>query len=315
MFGIKNTAGSALVLASVLTLTGGVAMAQQDSDAPGEGDRVRKQQRDSDGPRHRAERGERGERGDRGPRGNREDMGRRLFGGMDLSDEQKSQIQDIMKAHGEERKAWHEANKDAFDAIRDKMRAAHESQDKDAAQAAREEIKALMDSAPKPDASHDQIRALLNEEQQATFDERIAKMRDRMEKWKEGRGDGPPRGPRGEGPPPHGEKGMMGPEGDGPPREGRRERGGRLFGNLDLSDDQKATLRETMQSDQTREEKMAAVREMLSDEQKAQLDANIEKMKQMREENRGERGERRGRRGDGPRDRGNDAGDGDQLDL
>ena len=108
---------------------------------------------------------------------------------------------------------------------------------------------------------------------------------------------------------------MMGPEGDGPPREGRRERGGRLFGNLDLSDDQKATLRETMQSDQTREEKMAAVREILSDEQKAQLDANIEKMKQMREENRGERGERRGRRGDGPRDRGNDAGDGDQLDL
>jgi len=312
MFGIKHTAGKALVLASVLAMTGGVAMAEQDSAGPGDGDRARKQHKDGEG-RQRGERGERGERGDRGPRGDRGDIARRLFGGMDLSDDQKAQIKDIMKAHGDERKAWHEANKDAFEALREKMRAARKSEDKDAGQAVRDEIKALMDSAPKPDASHDQVRALLNEEQQATFDERIEKMRERMEKMKENRGDGPPRGRRGDGPP-KGEHGMMG-DGEGKNKDGRKARGGRVFGNLDLNDDQKAKLRETMQSDQTREEKMAAVREMLTDDQKAQLDKNIAKMKKYREENKGDRKGRGGKRGDGPKNKDKEGGDSEQLDL
>lgn len=311
MFEIKNTTGKALILASVLALTGGVAMAQQDGDGPGDGDRARKMLRGGEGRPQRGERGEKGERADRGPRGDRGDMGKRLFGGMELDEDQKAQIKDIMQAHGEERKAWHEANKGKFQALKDKMREAHKAEDQVAAQAVRDEIKALMESAPKPDASHDQIRAILNEEQQATFDERVAKMRERMENWKDGRGDGPQHGRRG----PGGE----GHDGDGPPKDGRRARDGRIFGNLDLDDDQKTKLRETMQSDQTREEKMAAVREMLNDDQKAQLDENIEKMKKNREERKAKRGDRDGKRGngDGPRrDRKeNEGGDSEQFDL
>lgn len=304
MFGIKNFTGKALVLASVLALTGGVAMAER-GEGPGDGDGARKHHRDGDGKRHRGERGDRGSRGDR-----RAEMGKRLFGGMELDDDQKAQIQEIMKAHGEERKAWHEANKDQFQALREKMREAHKAEDQEAAQAVRDEIKALMESAPKPDDSHGQIRALLNEEQQATFDERVTKMRERMEQWKENHGD---RQHRGE----HGKKGH---DGKGKKKDGDKPRGARMFGNLDLDDEQKAKLRETMQSDQTREEKMAAVREMLNDDQKAQLDANIEKMKQYREEHKGERGERgKHRRGDG-RKHDNDKGEGgdgesEQLDL
>ncbi|MCH8064572.1 MAG: hypothetical protein IIC90_01940, partial [Chloroflexi bacterium] len=192
----------------------------------------------------------------------------------------------------DKRKTWHEEHKDKFRTLREKMRDAHQAEDKEAVQAVREEIKALMQSAPKPDAAHDEVRALLTEEQQTTFDERITKMRERMEQWKERRGDGPPHGRRGfspddDGAPPHGQR-----------FEGRRRHGARVFGNLDLTDDQKTQLRETMQSDKTREEKMAAVREMLSDEQKTRLDENLKKMREFREKHKGERGEHRGRRGD-----------------
>lgn len=274
MFGIKNTTGGSLILASVLAMSSGYVFAQRDGQGPRDGERPAKRQADG-----KQKPDEAGERGPRGPRDG-ENMMRRLFADMDLTEEQKSQIHEIMKAYGEERKAWHEEHQEEFQALREKMREAREAKDNDAAAALREQTKALMESAPKPDASHDEIHALLNEKQQVIFDERITKMREQMDQWRERRGDGPPRmdGDR--------------PEGPGP----------RLFGNLDLTDEQQAQLKETMQSgDMTRDEKMAAVREMLTDEQKAQLDENIENMRKFREE-RGERGERgdRPRRGGGP---------------
>jgi periplasmic protein CpxP/Spy len=293
---------------------------------------------DGEGRHHRGERGEgMGRDGDRGPRGeagekgrrgprSRGDIAKRMFAGMDLTDEQKTEVKEILKAHGDERKAWHEEHQDEFQALREKMRDARG--DQDAMEALRNEVHALMESAPKPDATHDQIRGLLNEEQQATFDERVTKMRERMAQWRENRKDGPPRGP-GMGPdgdgPPHGRG--MGPGSDGPPPpgaegRGRRGPGGRLFGNIDLDDGQKAEMREIMQSDVTREEKMAAVREILTEEQQAKLDKNVEKMRKYREEHQGERGERgerprrgdRGPRGDRPR-RDGDAGSDEKLDL
>ena len=318
MFGFKNTTGGTLILASVLALTGSMAMAERGGPGPGDGDRPAHHQGDRDGMRHHRDHGEDGPRhhGERGDRGDRpgpprgvEAMHRRLFAGMDLTEDQKQQIHETMKKFGDERKAWFQAHKDQFQSLREKMREAHQAKDQDAAKAVHEQIKALMESAPKPDKAHDEVRALLNEEQQATFDERIAKMREHMEKWKEHRGDGPPMDRHG-----------FGPGEDGPPPRGHR--GARIFGNLNLTDDQKASLRETMQSDKTREEKKAAVRELLNDEQRAQFDKNIEKMRKYREEHKGERGERRGDRGrhgdrDGDhsrRDRQRDGG-GDQLDL
>lgn len=317
MLGFKNSKSGTLILASVLALSGGYAMGQPSDNATGDGERPMRRQADGErGQRGQrgdrgegmGQRGERGERGETGPRGRRDpgDFAKRLFAGMELTDEQKTQIREIMKTHGEERKAWHEEHKEEFQAIREKMREARG--DQEAMEALRKQVHALMDSAPKPDATHDEIRALLNEEQQATFDERVEKMRERMEQWRERRKDGPPPGPG------------MGPDGDGPPPPGARRGGpgGRIFGNLDLDDDQRAEMRELMQSDMTREEKMEAVKGILTEEQKAQLEENIEKMRQLREERQGERGDRPGR-GDGPRGdrpgRGGGQGGGGQLDL
>lgn len=281
MFGIRNTTGGSLILASVLAVSSGYVFAQNDNPGPKDGERPAKRQADG-----KQKPGEPGERGPRGPRdGDR--MHRMLFEGMELTDDQKAQIKEIMQAHGEERKAWHEEHKDEFQALKDKMREAREAKDKEAADAVREETKALMGSAPKPDAVHDEIRAVLTEDQQAIFDERVAKMRERADQWRERRGEGGPS----DGHPPHGPG--MGPDGDGP-----RPRGAQVFGNLNLTEDQQEQLRETMQSDTTREEKMAAVRAMLTDEQKAQFDENIEKMRKLREE-RGERGDRPRRGGPG----------------
>jgi Spy/CpxP family protein refolding chaperone len=260
MFGIRNTTGGSLILASVLAVSSGYVFAQNDNPGPKDGERPAKRQ--ADGKQKPGEPGEPGERGPRGPRDG-ERMHRMLFEGMELTDDQKAQIKELMQAHGEERKAWHEEHKEEFQALRDKMREAREAKDKEAADAVREETKALMESAPKPDAVHDEIRAVLTEDQQAIFDERVAKMRERADEWREPGGPGP-----------------------------------RIFGNLDLTDDQQAQLREIMQSDKTREEKMEDVRAMLTDEQKTKLDENIEKMRKLREE-RGERGDRPRRGGPG----------------
>ncbi len=311
MFGYKNTAGRTLILASVIALTGGIAMAEQEGQGPGDGDRPGHHQGDKDGKWHHGEKGEHGPRADRPGEHGPKAMHKRLFGGMELTEEQKTQVKETMRAFGDERKAWHEAHRDEIQALKEKMRAARQGDDKEAVKAVHEEIKALMESAPKPDAAHDEIRGILNEEQQATFDERITKIRERMEQWKNKKHDG------GVGPP-HGWHGE-GPDGDGPPKGDRHPRGRKLFGNLDLTDEQRATLRETMQSDQTRDEKMAAVREMLNDEQKAQLNENLEKMRKHREERKGKHGEHGkhghgGPDGDGPKHEGKpDAGS--QLDL
>jgi len=293
MFALKTRTRSALILATALALSSSYALAERNGEGPPDGDRPH--------PRHFE-----GKPGPKGPHA-RGDMAHRFFGGLDLTEEQKTQIRDIMKQFGEERRAWHEAHKEDFEALREKMRAARESDDPEAVKAVHEEIKALMESAPKPDATHDQIRALLTEEQQVKFDERVAKMRERMQQWREKHKDGPPKHGMGpDGPPPH--------HADGPPR------GPRLFGNLDLTDEQKQQLRDIMQSDQTREEKMAAVRGILTEEQQAKLDANIEKMKEMREKFRERRGDRphrdrdrdRRHKRDRDRDQGEDNG---QLDL
>ncbi len=294
MFRYTHSKGRTLILVSVLAISGGYALAQPVDDGAPDGDRPMRKQVDGErGPRRGSEAGERGLRGQRDPGA----ILKRLFAGMELTDDQKTQIGEIMKAHGEERRAWHEEHKEEFDALREQMREARG--DQEAMDALREKVHALMDSAPKPDATHDQIRALLTEEQQTTFDERIEKLRERMQQWREGRPDGPPPG-EGMGPdgdrPPRGEG--MGPGGDGPPRDAqRRGPGGGLFGNLNLDDEQKEQLRDIVRSDKTRDEKIEAVKEILDEEQQAQLEKNIEQMRKFREEH---RGDRRGR-GEGPR--------------
>ena len=298
MFEYINSMKKTLLLASVLTLTGGVSVAQgQPGGGPPDGEPPRMGQQDGEhGPRgpqaDRRERGPRDEAGPHGPHGPG-DIARRLFAGMELTDAQKAEIEEIMIAHGDERKAWHEAHQEELQALREQMREAHEAKDKEAIDATRKQVQELMESAPKPDATHDQIRALLTEDQQKIFDERIEKMRRFMEQRRQG----------------------------GP--DAMRRPGGRLFGNLNMSDEQKVQLREIMQSDQTREEKIEAVKQILTEEQQAKLQENLEKMKQMRQRrgedgprgNRGDRGPRGGQGGPPPPPPPPPHDDDDQLDL
>jgi len=325
----KTTLCRSLAFVSALALAGGVALAEKrdrGDRGPRDGDRPEHRQGDHDGKRQRAHQGEDGghgehdgrhhdgrhedgEHGDRARRGGHH----RLFADMDLNDDQKDRIHEVMRSHGDSRRAWHDEHKDEFRALRDKMRNAREADDKDAMQAAHDEIRGLMESAPKFDDAHDKVRAVLNEEQQATFDERVAKFHDRKDQWKDPHGDRPSDHRHG-----------FGPDDDGPGHDGtphhRREHARRLFGNLDLTDEQRDSIRDTMQGDGTRDEKMDAVRDLLTDEQKIQLDENLEEMRKWREEHKGERGEHSEHsrhHDDGRRHhpRRNDTGHDEQLDL
>lgn len=312
MFGFKHTTRGSLILASVLAVTSGYTFAQPNGQGPKDGERPARRQADDKPKPGEGEGMRRGPRDGEGMgRGARDGEGmiRRFFAGMDLTDDQKAQIQGVLKKHSDERRAWHEEHKQAFQTLREEMRDARQAKDEQAMKAVRDEVKSLMDSAPKPDAANEEVRAILTDEQKAVFDERVEKVRERAEQWRERRPDGPRpgMGPDGDGPP----RGM-GPDGERPPRPAAQ-----LFGNLNLTDDQRTQLREIMRSeDKTRDEKIDAVREILTDKQKAQLDENIEKMRRFREEAGppDDRPRRGGPDGEGRR-RGPGGPGGDQLDL
>ena len=155
--------GAALVVPAVLTLAAGAEEAD---------DKVLR------GPKADGERGERGGRFSHGKRGHRDKGGKGghmkyMLGDLDLTDEQKGQIKELGKANREAMKAWHKEHKDEIQAINKQIQKLHEQKRK------------LMKTSPMHQKFPDQIRGVLDEEQQKTFDERIEKMKKRHEQMKE----------------------------------------------------------------------------------------------------------------------------------
>jgi len=137
------------------------------SAAPG-GNEDGERQRDS-----QRERGDRAERGEKSDRGERRRSGRKaLFEGIDLSEEQKETIRDVMKSRKAKR-----------DEIRAEMREARESGDQEAMKAIGQRMQALMDE------THEAVRAELTAEQQTQFDDNLAKLQERAAERRASRGE------------------------------------------------------------------------------------------------------------------------------
>lgn len=134
--------------------------------------------------------------GEKGPRdGDRPRRGggiKHALSKLDLSDDQKAEIHDIMEAAKEDIKAYREANAETFKKLMADMKAAREAQDKEAAEAVRAEMKKLHEASP-AHAAHQAILGVLTDDQKA----KLAQMRENRPKGPRGEGDGPRK--RGEG--------------------------------------------------------------------------------------------------------------------
>lgn len=161
---------------------------------------------------------------------------------LDLTGEQKAEIKEILTSHKEAMDKWREEHTDDLKAIREKMRAARESEDREAITATRKELAAIMATVPKDGDLTEKVTALLTEEQKAELDEMKKKREQEMKKRREeagtnAEGDRPrrprdgaegdrPRRPRGEGERPR--RPREGADGERPrgPRDGERPRPG-----------------------------------------------------------------------------------------
>ena len=197
-----------LHLMALLTLCGtmamtGVAHAQGEDRA----DADRREQREARRDKARSD----------GPRGARQDarqrMVRQLFEGIELSEEQRQEVRDVMQKHREGVQKWREDHEQEIKKLRERMREARREQDREAAVAAFEELLKLSEDRPKPENLLDDIRGELNDDQIKAFNENVEeikeKARQRMEERrdkaeenrgerKERRGDRGDRGERGD---------------------------------------------------------------------------------------------------------------------
>jgi len=125
----------------------------------------------------RARRGDRGERAERGERGERRERGRRggLMRGLDLTEDQRAQVKEIVSAAREEAKA-----------VMSRVKEARENGDEVDREAVRERLMAI-----RKDAMKKVYNTVLTEAQQAKVDERRKRMEERRKERRE-------RGERGE---------------------------------------------------------------------------------------------------------------------
>ncbi len=105
------------------------------------------------------------------------------FAQLNLTEEQKAQVKEVMQSHREGFKQWKSENKEKAKAIREKMQAARKAGDKEAMEAAKAEMKALGEGRPKFDEVISDLEGILDADQ-------IAKLRQMHEERKAKRGKG-----------------------------------------------------------------------------------------------------------------------------
>ena len=126
-------------------------------------------------------------RGD-GPRQDaRQQMVRALFEGIELSEEQRRDVRDVMQKHREDVQKWREENEQEIKKLRQRMQEARRDQDRDAAVAAFEELLKLSDDRPKPDDLLDDIRAELTGDQVEEFNENVEEIKEKAKQRMEER--------------------------------------------------------------------------------------------------------------------------------
>lgn len=107
-----------------------------------------------------------------------------LFKGIELSDEQRAELDAFREATYAAMAAWREEHKEELEAIRRAMHEARQEDDQAKAEAAREQFHALMQDAPSPDQFHDGVKAVLTEAQRPAYEANLQAWRDEMrQRW------------------------------------------------------------------------------------------------------------------------------------
>ncbi len=167
------------------------ASANGEDDPPLKGPEV-KQEGERRGPRAEGQmrpEGERGQRGE-GQRGETRpgDPLRRLLEGITLSDEQREQVRAIIQEQGEKARAFREEHQTEFEQLRKDMQAAREAGDREKMRVLAQKHRELVEKGPRGEAI-EKIKAVLTPEQIKTFEENLARERQRMQN-PAGRGPG-----------------------------------------------------------------------------------------------------------------------------
>lgn len=111
----------------------------------------------------------------------------RLLGTLNLTDQQKAQIKEILAAFKKDVDAWRAQHQDELQKIHAEIRAAREAKDKEKVQAAMKKLHTLLETAPKPREMLEKIKAVLTPEQKQKFEAELKEIR---EKRLEHRGEG-----------------------------------------------------------------------------------------------------------------------------
>ncbi len=106
---------------------------------------------------------------------------REILKGLNLSEEQRTQVRSIMDKAREEAEKFREENKEKIETLREQLREAHEEGDPDRILELQKEMHAIMKNAPmNPKKITGEIRGVLDEAQARQFDEKLAEAKERM---------------------------------------------------------------------------------------------------------------------------------------
>ncbi|MCE9589022.1 MAG: Spy/CpxP family protein refolding chaperone [Planctomycetes bacterium] len=192
---------SMVMLSGVLATTGTVFGEEKDQVLAGPKADAPTTQPDKD--HHRGFSGDHkpGER--RGPGGGPHEEMKRLFDSLNLSEDQKTKVHEIMDPLRDEMDKWRDSHKDEMEKLREEGKAARESGDKEKIKAVQVKRQAIFKTMPKPDGAFEKVAKVLNDEQRTKFKEGIEKMKEHreqmMKNMREGNGPGG-KGPDGKGP-------------------------------------------------------------------------------------------------------------------
>ena len=89
----------------------------------------------------------------------------KLLSELNLTDDQKAQIKEIVGPYHKELMAWKDANAAELEKLQAAFKAAREAKDRAAVKDAMEKLKALVETAPKPQGLLEKIKAVLTPEQ------------------------------------------------------------------------------------------------------------------------------------------------------
>ena len=102
---------------------------------------------------------------------------KKAFAGLEVTDEQQSQLRAAGAEFRKKFKVWRNAHQEELKALRKQFKAAHESRDRDKIKELRNQRQALMADAPSRKDMMDQIKTILSDEQVVKLQENMKKMK------------------------------------------------------------------------------------------------------------------------------------------